>query len=136
MSKQDNNSKHTTKMKTINIELTDEQHCMLTRIAKGDKRKVSDLIYLALSRGFEYMYDETVLHIEKVDSDYTDEEKKQIAKNKKLEATKGWNDLNFKEQKERGYDYVCKVMSNYPSQKDFMPKFAESFERNVTEGLA
>jgi hypothetical protein len=135
MSKQDNNSKHTTKMKTINIKLTDEQHCMIKRIAKGDKRKVSDLIYLALSRGFEYMYDETSLHIDKVESDYTDEEKKQIAKNKKLEATRGWNDLNFKEQKERGYDYVCKVMSNYPSQKDFMPGFAESLERNVTEGL-
>ena len=122
-------------MKTINIELTNEQHCMLTRIAKGDKRKVSDLIYLALSRGFEYMYDETPLHIDKVESDYTDKEKKQIAKNKKLEATKGWNDLNYEEQKKRGYDYVCKVMSNYPREKDFIPGFAESLERNATEGL-
>jgi len=122
-------------MKTINIELTNKQHCMLSRIAKGDKRKVSDLIYLALSRGFEYMYFETALHIEKVDSDYTDKEKKQIAKNKKLEASKGWSDLDYDEKQKRGYEHVCPVMCNYPHENDFMPGFAESLERNAIEGL-
>ena len=122
-------------MKTITIDLTDKQHCMLSRIAKGDKRKVSDLIYLALGRGFEYMYFETALHIEKVDSDYTVKEKKQIAKNKKLEASKGWSDLDYDEKRKRGYEHVCSSMSNYPCEKDFMPGFAESLERNATEGL-
>ena len=122
-------------MKTITIDLTDKQHCMLSRIAKGDKRKVSDLIYLALSRGFEYMYFETALHIEKVDSDYTDKEKKQIAKNKKLEASKGWSDLDYDEKQKRGWEHVCSVMCNYPHDNDFMPGFAESLERNATEGL-
>ena len=122
-------------MKTITIDLTDKQHCMLSRIAKGDKRKVSDLIYLALSRGFEYMYFETALHIEKVDSDYTAKEKKQIAKNKKLEASKGWSDLDYDEKRKRGYEHVCSVMCNYPHDNDFMPGFAESLERNATEGL-
>jgi len=122
-------------MKTITIDLTDKQHCMLSRIAKGDKRKVSDLIYLALSRGFEYMYFETALHIEKVDSDYTDKEKKQIAKNKKLEASKGWSDLDYNEKQKRGWEHVCSVMCNYPHDNDFMPGFAESLERNATEGL-
>jgi len=122
-------------MKTITIDLTDKQHCMLSRIAKGDKRKVSDLIYLALSRGFEYMYFETALHIEKVDSDYTDKEKKQIAKNKKLEASKGWSDLDYNEKQKRGWEHVCSVMCNYPHENDFMPGFAESIERNATEGL-
>jgi len=122
-------------MKTITIDLTDKQHCMLSRIAKGDKRKVSDLIYLALSRGFEYMYFETALHIEKVDSDYTAKEKKQIAKNKKLEASKGWSDLDYDEKQKRGWEHVCSVMCNYPHDNDFMPGFAESLERNATEGL-
>jgi hypothetical protein len=108
---------------------------MLSRIAKGDKRKVSDLIYLALSRGFEYMYFETALHIEKVDSDYTAKEKKQIAKNKKLEASKGWSDLDYDEKQKRGWEHVCSVMCNYPHENDFMPGFAESLERNATEGL-
>jgi len=122
-------------MKTITIDLTDKQHCMLSRIAKGDKRKVSDLIYLALSRGFEYMYCETALHIDKVDSDYTDKEKKQIAKNKKLEASKGWSDLDYDEKQKRGWEHVCSVMCNYPHDNDFMPGFSESLERNATEGL-
>ena len=122
-------------MKTITIDLTNKQHCMISRIAKGDKRKVSDLIYLALSRGFEYMYFETALHIEKADSDYTVKEKKQIAKNKKLEASKGWSDLDYDEKRKRGYEHVCSSMSNYPSENDFMPGFAESLERNATEGL-
>ena len=121
-------------MKKLIIELTDKQHCLLTRIAKGDKRKVTDLVYLALSRGFEYMYCETPLHIDKVESDYTDEEKKQIAKNKKLEATKGWDDLTYSEKEKRGYAYVCQSLSNYPT--DFMPGFAESLEKNAIEGLA
>ena len=121
-------------MKKLIIELTDKQHCLLTRIAKGDKRKVTDLVYLALSRGFEYMYCETPLHIDKVESDYTDEEKKQIAKNKKLEATKGWDDLTYSEKEKRGHAYVCQSLSNYPT--DFMPGFAESLERNAIEGLA
>ena len=122
-------------MTTITIDLTNKQHCMLSRIAKGDKRKVSDLIYLALGRGFEYMYFETALHIEKADSDYTVKEKKQIAKNKKLEASKGWSDLDYDEKRKRGYEHVCSSMSNYPCENDFMPGFAESLERNATEGL-
>ena len=122
-------------MKTITIDLTNKQHCMISRIAKGDKRKVSDLIYLALSRGFEYMYFETALHIEKADSDYTVKEKKQNAKNKKLEASKGWSDLDYDEKRKRGYEHVCSSMSNYPCENDFMPGFAESLERNATEGL-
>ena len=122
-------------MKKLNIELTNKQHCMLTRIAKGDKRKVTDLVYLALSRGFEYMYSENALHIDKVESDYTDWEKKQIAKNKKLEATKEWKTLSYDEKEKRGYAYVSHVLSNYPAEDDFMPGFAESLERNAIEGL-
>lgn len=122
-------------MKKLNIELTNKQHCMLTRIAKGDKRKVSDLVYLALSNGFYYMYCETSLHIDKVESDYTDWEKKQIAKNKKLEATKEWKNLSYDEKEKRGYAYVSHVLSNYPAEDDFMPAFTESLERNATEGL-
>ena len=81
------------------------------------------------------MYFETALHIDKVDSDYTDKEKKQIAKNKKLEASKGWSDLDYDEKQKRGWEHVCSVMCNYPHDNDFMPGFAESLERNATEGL-
>tara|TARA_R110002167_G_scaffold281895_1_gene487194 strand:- start:730 stop:1119 length:390 start_codon:yes stop_codon:yes gene_type:complete len=118
-------------MKTINIKLTDEQHCLLTRISEGDSRKVLDLIYLGLADGLGGFYCERPLTIKKITSDYTDEEKKQITKNKKLEKQKGWDDLDWAEKKEKGFEHVSDYMSNYGKEGDFMVDFCKSLESNV-----
>jgi hypothetical protein len=120
-------------MKTINIELTDEQHCMLNRISEGDCRKVSDLIYLGLADGLGGFYCEKPLTIKKVASDYTNQEKKQIAKNEKLQKQKGWNDLSWEEMRNKGFDHVSDYMSNYGEDGDFMVAFCKSLERNVID---
>tara|TARA_R100000664_G_scaffold34208_1_gene55068 strand:- start:3260 stop:3487 length:228 start_codon:yes stop_codon:yes gene_type:complete len=65
-------------MKTITIELTDKQHCLLSRIAKADKRKLDDFIYLIIAEGLTYFFCE-----------------RQQAKNEKLQKTKGWDDLEW-----------------------------------------
>ena len=122
-------------MKKLTIELTDKQYCMIKRIAKGDKRKLSDLMYLALADGFYYYYSDVSLTIKKIDSDYTAKEKKQIAKNKKLESAKDWDDLGWEERQKRGFKHVSAYMSNYPPKDDFMPDFRDSLERNAIEGL-
>ena len=122
-------------MKKLTIELTDKQYCMIKRIAKGDKRKLSDLMYLALADGLYYLYSDVALTIEKIESDYTAKEKKQIAKNKKLESAKDWDDLGWEERQKRGFDHVSAYMSNYPHKDDFMPAFRDSLERNAIEGL-
>jgi hypothetical protein len=122
-------------MKKLTIELTDKQYCMIKRIAKGDKRKLSDLMYLALADGLYFLYSDIALTIEKIDSDYTAKEKKQIAKNKKLESAKDWDDLGWEERQKRGFDHVSAYMSNYPIKDDFMPAFRDSLERNAIEGL-
>ena len=108
---------------------------MIKRIAKGDKRKLSDLMYLALADGLYYLYSDVALTIEKIESDYTAKEKKQIAKNKKLESAKDWDDLGWEERQKRGFDHVSAYMSNYPHKDDFMPAFRDSLERNAIEGL-
>ena len=82
-------------MKTITIELTDKQHCLLSRIAKADKRKLDDFIYLIIAEGLTYFFCETSICIEKTPDEYTQEERRQQAKNEKLQKTKGWDDLEW-----------------------------------------
>ena len=67
-------------MKTINIELTDKQHCLLTRIAKEERRKLRDLMYVVIADGLGSVFCERAVHVEKTPDEYNDADKKQLAK--------------------------------------------------------
>ena len=108
-------------MKTLSFSLTDKQHCLLTRIAEADDRRLSDLVQLLFGRGLEYFYCETPLSIKKIDSDYSEEDRKQQSKNEELENSEGWNKLSWQEQREKGWVHVCDYMQNWgEGNRDFV----------------
>ena len=119
-------------MKTINIELTDKQHCLLTRIAKADRRKLDDFISLILAEGLRYFFCEHSICVEKTLDEYTQEERKQQAKNEKLKKTKGWDDLDWEEAQAKGYERVSAYMHySYGRGDDFLDELTKSIESNV-----
>ena len=119
-------------MKTINIELTDKQHCLLTRIAKADKRKLNDFICLILAEGLSFFFCEESICVDKTPDEYTQEERKQQAKNEKLEKSKGWDDLDWEEKQANGYENVSTNMHNsYGIGDDFIDELSKSIESNV-----
>ena len=118
-------------MKKIHIELTDKQHCLLTRIAKAEKRKLADLIYMAISSGLGSIFCERGVYVPKTKDEYTSEENKQLAKNEKLEKTKGWKALKWKEREARGFDHVDSHLCNYGDEKDFVSELSDSIEANI-----
>ena len=119
-------------MKEINIELTDKQHCLLTRIAKADKRKLDDFICLILAEGLTYFFCEESISVEKTSDEYTQEERKQQAKNEKLEKTKGWDDLEWEEKQAKGFERVSTYVHNsYGTGDDFIDELSKSIEGNI-----
>ena len=101
-------------MKKIEIFIPDKDYDLLTRIAQDQKRRLSDLHYLIYSEGINYFFCETDVNIEKKDSEYTEEEKKQMELNKKLEKDiKGFWKLSCDERKEKGWKHVKTHMSNH-----------------------
>ena len=123
-------------MKKIHIELTDKQHCLLGRIAKAERRKLSDLLCLLIADGLSCFFCETSIGIEKTLDEYTQEERKQQAKNEKLKKTKGWDDLDWEEKQAKGFERVSSYMHNsYGNGDDFLDALTKSLERNAFEGI-
>ena len=119
-------------MKKLSIELTDKQYCLLTRVAKEEKRKLQDFIHLTISQGLSSFFCERIIHVKKEKDEYTAEEKKQIATNEKLEKSKGWDNLDYDERRAKGYDHVYHYLSNcVRDQKDFIVELSESIEANI-----
>ena len=119
-------------MKKITIKLTDKQHCLLTRIAKADKRKLDDFISLILAEGLRYFFLDESICVEKIPDEYTQEERKQQAKNEKLKKTKGWDDLDWEEAQAKGYEQVSAYMHNSYGQGDnFLDELSVSIEANI-----
>ena len=101
-------------MKKIEILVSDRDYDLLTRIAKADNRRLSDMSYLCYGRGLEYLFSETQLCVERVHTDeYTATEQKQMKKNKELEKTEGWDDLSYKEKEAKGFKHIHKYMSTW-----------------------
>ena len=122
-------------MKKITIDLTDKQHCLLSRIAKEDKRKLQDLVYVTISAGLRSVFCERAIHVEKKPDEYSEEDRKQIAKNEKLEKIKGWEDKTWEVKREMGYKHVHDWLSNCNrDQKDFVEELSESIESNIYKG--
>ena len=93
-------------MKTITIPLSDKDHAELLAIAKEEKRRPSDLAVLLFAQGVEYFFCEQDISIKKTQDEFTDEQIKQLAKNKELEKTEGWYQLSDSVQEERGYIHI------------------------------
>ena len=99
-------------MKKIEITIPDKDYDLLTRIAKEQKRRLSDMHYLIYAEGLTFFFCETNILIKRLDSEFTEEEKKQNKINDKLEKIKGWYKLDDKVQEEKGYKFVSHWLSN------------------------
>ena len=101
-------------MKKIEISIPDKDFDLLTRIAKEQKRRLSDMHYLCYAEGLGYLFCETDVTISKLDSEFTEEETKQIAINDKIEKENDdfWQ-LSLEVRKEKGWKHVKKYMSNH-----------------------
>jgi len=66
-------------MKNISFRLTDKQHHYLAAVAKDQMRSVEQLIWMALSEGIPYMFNEETYYVQKLQCDYTDEDKESMA---------------------------------------------------------
>ncbi len=97
---------------SISIPLTDKQHDLFRRIAKADRRKLDDLYRLIFACGLEFYWCEDTFSFKKRDDELTNEERKQIAKNKEikkgLRKTEGKElyELSDEEEKKLGYKEV------------------------------
>ena len=90
-------------MKNLPAPIPDDLYDVLKRIAKYERRKFRDFIYLILAEGLSSYYCERQMFVDKLQTEFTKEETDQIAKNSELEKTEGWNDLSWDERKSRGY---------------------------------
>tara|TARA_Y100001963_G_C6788297_1_gene454148 strand:+ start:4120 stop:4500 length:381 start_codon:yes stop_codon:yes gene_type:complete len=90
-------------LKNLPAPIPDDLYDVLKRIAKYERRKFRDFIYLILAEGLSSYYCERQMFVDKLQTEYTKEETDQIAKNAELEKTEGWNDLSWEERTSRGY---------------------------------
>ena len=100
-------------MQRLEIIVSDKDYDLLTRIAKDQNRRLSDLNYLLYSRGLESFFCETMVSIPKKLYEYTTEEREQEKKNDELEETEGWFDLDYTQREAKGYKHVCTFMSTW-----------------------
>ena len=115
-------------MKNLPAPLPDDLYDVLKRIAKYERRKFRDFIYLILAEGLSSYYCERQLFVDKLQTEYTKEETDQIAKNSELEKTEGWKDLSWDERKSRGYVSV----ENYWQHSD-ISKFENQLIDLITD---
>ena len=113
-------------MKTISIQVSDKQHSLLTRLAAAEKRRLSDFNYLIFGQGLDMFFCERSVHVKKEPDEYTKEEKKQQAINKKVEKSKPRSDWE-----NHGWEHVSDYMYNYDKpdgEMDFVTKLAHEIE--------
>jgi hypothetical protein len=98
--------------KQLSIDVTDKQYDLMKRIARANDRRLEDLLRLVLAEGFEYYWSEDSFSFKKNDDEFTEEDRKQLAKNdeikKKLaEEGKYVHQLSNEEEEKLGYKNVC-----------------------------
>ena len=117
--------------KTIQLKLTDDQYDLLCRIATADKRRLEDLCYLLFGEGIKFFYSDTCIAVKKKPNEYTEDEKKQLAKNEELEKTEGFDTLSYCEKQAQGYDHVCVYMGSFDEGDTFLDKLSEDVTNNA-----
>ena len=91
-------------MQQITIPVTDKQYSFLSRVAKENRRTLSQLMYLILENGECLGYECVSMSVKKTDDEISQEDKDQIALNKQIKKD---HPEYSDEWKEKGYKYVC-----------------------------
>ena len=67
-------------MKTVSFRLTDKQHHYLAALARYEKRSIEHLLWMMIPKGVDFMFSENPYYLEKLQCDYTEEDKESMAK--------------------------------------------------------
>ena len=99
--------------KEITIKVSDKDYDLIQRIAKQEKRKLSDFSYLLFAEGLRFFFCEEVICFKKHDDELTEEEHKQIKLNDELRKQDGWYELDFTEKVAQGFKQVKEWWENH-----------------------
>ena len=101
--------------KEVTIQLEEQDVLMLRRVAKEVKRKEQDMYQLMFAYGIKYMFCDECIAIDKLDDEFTEEEKAQLENNKALEEEHGhqlWQ-MSLEARRELGWAPVDKYIRNH-----------------------
>ena len=116
--------------KEITIKVSDKDYDLIQRIAKQEKRKLSDFSYLLFAEGLKFFFLEEVICFKKHDDELTEEEHKQIKINDELRKQDGWYELDFTEKVAQGFKQVKEWWENH-----FYNQETKEYEDNLIEPL-
>ena len=116
--------------KEITIKLSDKDYDLIQRIAKEEKRKLSDFSYLLFAEGLKFFFCEEHICFKKHDDELTEEEHKQIKINDELRKQDGWYNLEFSEKTAQGFVQVKEWWEN-----SFYNQETKEYEDNLIEPL-
>ena len=92
-------------MHQITIPVTDKQYSFLSRVAKENRRTLSQVIYLFLETGHCLGHECMSMNVDKTDDEISQQDKDQIAINDKIR--KEHPDHSYSKWEELGYKHVC-----------------------------
>ena len=116
--------------KEITIKVSDKDYDLIQRIAKQEKRKLSDFSNLLFAEGLKFFFCEEVICFKKHDDELTEEEHKQIKINDELRKQDGWYELDFTEKVAQGFKQVKEWWENH-----FYNQETKEYEDNLIEPL-
>ena len=116
--------------KEITIKVSDKDYDLIQRIAKQEKRKLSDFSYLLFAEGLKFFFCEEHICFKKHDDELTEEEHKQIKINDELRKQDGWYELDFTEKVAQGFKQVKEWWENH-----FYNQATKEYEDNLIEPL-
>ena len=116
--------------KEITIKVSDKDYDLIQRIAKQEKRKLSDFSYLLFAEGLKFFFCEEHICFKKHDDELTEEEHKQIKINDELRKQDGWYELDFTEKVAQGFKQVKEWWENH-----FYNQETKEYEDNLIEPL-
>ena len=116
--------------KEITIKVSDKDYDLIQRIAKQEKRKLSDFSYLLFAEGLKFFFCEEHICFRKHDDELTEEEHKQIKINDELRKQEGFYDLDFTEKVAQGFKQVKEWWENH-----FYNQETKEYEDNLIEPL-
>tara|TARA_B000000532_G_C18855059_1_gene401318 strand:- start:884 stop:1276 length:393 start_codon:yes stop_codon:yes gene_type:complete len=99
--------------KEITIKVSDKDYDFIQRIAKSEKRRLSDFTQLVFAEGLDYFFCDDVVCFKKHDDEFTEEEKKQIKINDELRKQDGWYELDHEEKVVQGYKQIFEYWENH-----------------------